>query len=185
MQIFYVTAMFAVFALCIVLFTTARRILRASPLQSGELGLPRFEGFADSSQESAGLRWQPRSNDDVVDSGTALPMSAEAYLEEIKAVEQVPAETFERFESPEDEYESPSTPHRKSSAVIYPVLVDSSASAEEPRSGEIMRTRRTTTPAYTYFLEVLLIGVSAVVLVQTQRSTSRYRMAQPSRERVA
>jgi hypothetical protein len=176
MQILYGTTMLAVFVVCIALFTTARRLLRASPLQSGELGLPRFERYADSSEESPDLHWQPYSSDGDVENDGTLPISTEAYIGEIKAAGHQTSENFDRSAAAEDTYESDFT-------IEAPLA--NQPSQEEPLSGEILQARRATTPAYTYFLEVLLIGVSAAVLVRTQRSTSRYCLEQASRGRVA
>lgn len=47
------------------------------------------------------------------------------------------------------------------------------------------RKRKLSMPPYTYVLEAMLIGVSMVVLVRTQKSTARFRLKQASRARVA
>ncbi|MGA9957258.1 MAG: hypothetical protein WBQ06_03185, partial [Acidobacteriaceae bacterium] len=58
MQILYGTAMAAIFMLCLVLLWTARRILRSSPLTSGQFSLagahaPIFESDFDAETDYA------------------------------------------------------------------------------------------------------------------------------------
>lgn len=185
MQILYVTTMVAVFVLCVALLTTARRILRTTPLQAGEFVLPRIDGLAKYLEQPAELQSQQKAiEEDAIASGPALSMSAESFIAEIKTVEQAHTERVDLSESVEHAYGVESAFHRTSSTASGNGPKDP-YSAPEPQLGGIVPARKPSTPAYKYFLEVLLIGVSVVVLVRTQRSTARLRLPHSSRGRVA
>jgi len=185
MQIFYVTIMLVVFVLCFVLFTTARRVLRGSPLQSGELGLPRFAGFANNSEAPAPLRWQSDASEEEIPERSDVPMSAESFIEKMKSAERPSTQFAEQSVSAEDVYGAGSASDRMFSEADVSALSAPDPVPAKGRAGTVMPKRKLSTPAYTYMLEMLLIGVSVVVLVRTQRSTARYRVPQASRGKVA
>lgn len=185
MQIFYVTIMLVVFVLCFVLFTTARRVLRGSPLQSGELGLPRFAGFANDSETPVPLRWLSDSSEEETPERSTVPMSAESFIEKMKSAERPSTEFSEQSVTTEDVYGAESTSDRTLSEADVSALSAPDPIPAKVRSGTVMPKRKLSTPAYTYMLEMLLIGVSVVVLVRTQRSTARYRVPHASRGKVA
>jgi hypothetical protein len=70
-------------------------------------------------------------------------------------------------------------------AAAIPEQSTSTDTAPKPRADKAVRGRKPPLRVYNYALECLLIGVSAWVLVKTQRSTLRYSSPSASRDRVA
>jgi hypothetical protein len=183
MHILYVTTMIAVFALCIALFTTARRILRASPLQSGELSLPGLDGFANDFDVADSVRERRPDPEEAVFSTPHPAMSAEGLIEKIKAADQQNVPTIRESIFAED-----ADAMEDASREIHSQAKDTFAKGPKevhPETVNTLPARKSSTPAYKYALEVLLIGVSVAVLVRTQRSTARFRVPKSSRDRVA
>ncbi|HET9087757.1 MAG TPA: hypothetical protein VFN53_09545 [Acidobacteriaceae bacterium] len=184
MQTFYVTLMAVVFVLCFALFTTARRVLRGSPLQSGELSLATLDGFANLSDEPEQPHWQYHPSEADESDGPAVPRAAEAFIEQMRSAERPLPEASGQTLSAED-LESPEIVSERVTFAASAELIEPVPPRSKGRSGTVMPKRKLSPPAYTYMLEMLLIGVSAVVLVRTQRSTARYRASHGSRSRVA
>lgn len=184
MQIFYVTLMAVVFVLCFALFTTARRVLRGSPLQSGELSLASLDGFPNHSDEPEQPHWQYHPSEADEADGPVVPRAAESYIEQMRSAERPLKDVSEQTLSAED-LDSPETASEGVTFEASAELVEPVPPRSRGRSGTVMPKRKLSPPAYTYMLEMLLIGVSAVVLVRTQRSTARYRASHGSRSRVA
>lgn len=179
MQILYIAAMIAVFVLCIALLSTARRILRSSPLSSGQLALARPYDFSRpeenrpdrhmqdqeetfSSTEASPIEWETAIDE-------PLPVSIEAEEEILPAVSAAPAE-------PVQPAAVPSMPDFAAARTFE---------TPEPRKLFGIRMPRPSRRTYNYALECLLLGVSAWVLIQTQRSNMQQSIPQPSHDRVA
>jgi hypothetical protein len=178
MEILYVIAIVAVFVLCLALLSTARRILRSSPLSSGQLSLSRSHDVEQPEEESledirAEERSIPESDAEYVGSRlvtanltmaeTALPIAVPAttiVAEPIPAIG--PSMAFPMEEKPANQNVC-ARPHTNNAAGI----------------------RKPSRRAYNYALECLLLGVTAWVLIKTQQSTSRYSSRRSSRDRVA
>jgi len=183
MQILYVIAMLAVFVLCVALLSTARRILRSSPLQSGQLALSSIQDDITWSDDDDLVEIRPvgrkmsslkASEDDDWNSDSEmdeLPVAEEIEIPEVVAFEAAPIE-------PE-----PIAVEQTISSPITDVQETSTFSAaEEPHT---QRFRMPSRKTYNYALECLLLGVSAWVLIQTQRSNMQQRIPHSSRDRVA
>jgi hypothetical protein len=175
MQILYGTAMTAIFLLCLVLLWTARRILRSSPLSSGQLSLsPAYAAAAagDSYTETdyaeiAQFDLEP----DVAEISTSLldPIA----LEMMASASSVADETMTRpiatpiQESMQAALESAPFAHAE-------VVVEAADVISEPEVKRSGRFRMHLPHGYNYMLEGLLLGVSVFVLIRTQRKTWRY-----------
>ncbi|MHB8303201.1 MAG: hypothetical protein ACYDC6_10260 [Acidobacteriaceae bacterium] len=187
MQLLYVLAMVAVFVLCVALLIAARRILRAFPPHSGGLGLQRHEavalGTTDGVREGPNLKHSPLHEDEH-----ALPIEVETgYAHAEPGVE--PHSAMGNLLAPSAQVFVGTAEDASRTERINAQRDDD---AERIRlcpppnqAGRTQRRSKSSTPTYAYVLEVLLIAVSMVVLVRTQRSNSRYRVAASSRERVA
>lgn len=193
MEILYVLAIIAVFVLCIALLSTARKILRSSPLSSGQLGLARIHspelsevedfdemesldqplsrakplvrteaGFVPSTEAAGDILWENELPVAIADSTVArqaLPPAAAAPG--VAALVSMPTAAA-CFDPPQFE----------------PVAGASPAS-------RWARFRKPSRRTYNYALECALLGVSAWVLIRTQRSMVRNRSLMASQNRVA
>jgi len=178
MQILYVIAMLAVFVLCFALLSTARRILRTSPLESGQLALSSIQDFdrpdddglmeihavetLSHQEETSSTEW----NEDIQEED--LPQA-----HEVEISEQIIAETAQPLPS--------------SATSVQPI---SSSNAEDleivsESEQDIFRFRKPSPRTYNYAFECLLLGISAWVLIQTQRSNMQPRASHSSQDRVA
>lgn len=194
MQILYVLAAIAVFVLCIALLSTARKILRSSSSSSSHLGLACIQG-------------PQLSDDDFSDRDTQdWPAPANVPVVRMEAGYATPAPTLDEtfFEN-----ELPAAAHP---AVAEPVVVQAQAAAflslptalefpgvraafpQEPevapapgkaKTSKWARFPKPSRRAYNYAIECALLGVSAWVLIRTQRSMERNRMLLASQNRVA
>lgn len=176
MQILYVFAIVAVCVLCLALLSTARRILRSSPLASGQLALSSIYDveqaeFAEDYAEQAPATVLLPAFDAQAESDFAIDA---AVLNENVLPEAVPVEVFHSATP----LEMPVAPQ------IHAFAPETGASEPIPaprRSRRAQPSRR----GYNYALECMLIGVSAWVLIKTQRGATQYRSAHPSHHRVA
>lgn len=244
MEILYVTTIAAIVVLCMALLFMARRILRSSPLSSGELALAgiydgpsvddtrqddlRIEGggkrtahnYESAVQERLDSVVRRRTVVEHVDSeaimATWVP-SPEALDMTEREMEEIEAEMIEPHglnpESPAietstaeatatdsgyeasamqafaaesiavdnfmSEFALPETPApaatRQSSTIPTDEVMD-----EKPVREKRTRVRKPLPAGYTYGLECLLLGVSVLVLVATQRSAFRHRSLESS-----
>ncbi len=163
MEILYVTTMAAVFVLCLALLWTARRILQSSPLTSGELSLIHVDETIDRSELSA----QPNFVEIALshcepEIAEISPSLIDPVALEMMASEQAMAEPIQTPEMPLTDVHS----------TVIPESSEVPVQSVEKRGARI--TRRLP-HGYNYLLECLLLGVSVVVLVQTQRSSARHR----------
>lgn len=163
MEILYVTTMAAVFVLCLALLWTARRILRSSPLTSGELSLTHVDETTDRNELFA----QPNFVEIALshcesEIAEISPSLIDPVALEMMAAEQTMAEPIQTPEMPLTDV------HLTEISESSEVPIE----AVEKRSGRI--TKRLP-HSYNYLLECLLLGVSLVVLVRTQRSSARHR----------
>ena len=166
MQILYVVTMIAIFVLCIALFSTARRILHSTSRPGGELSLVHLKSAIEPYESDVELKPV-----DMAD----LPPQAEDFepppiAEEptLAAVAAPPAEMQEAVPR--------RRPRRAKRRNIASVATEDHHEIRRPnRPSRRSRIAAHLPGGYNYFLECLLLGVSIVVLVQTQRSTSRYR----------
>ena len=197
MQVFYIVAVVAVFVLCVALLSTARRILRSSPLAGGELGLGRIydaepeAGHADEdtvenihSDQSPSVEADRREfgdRDFEVAEREPEPVRAYGLHREIHAEVAVPLPI--------------APPPITNFAEVAPVAMDfdsfeaaymhaSEYQADErqistgsEKSGRF-HLPRPSRQTYQYALECLLLGVSAYVLVRTQQSNIKLRSQQ-------
>lgn len=182
MQILYITSMIAIFVLCLTLLSTVRRILGKSPLQSGELGLSRMYGMNPLHE------LHDTTEREEVDSPKTASYAAETVHEggPFDATENIQSAPVPAMVMPT---EPPSvTPiSRESSAEVNQEPADQRVPAKRRKTWmqQNVRTDRSSTSNYNYLLEAFLIGISVVVLVQTQRSISRYRSMPGSSQDVA
>ncbi len=218
METLYVTTMIAIFVLCLALLSTARRILRSSPLSSGELSLSRMYDMRTPENDSATFSPEevtesedPRSDFALtthaaekvgaVESWMTAPLISETLVAESSFAEPRSSHDFETensvaesgakkpgmtssvaSESAKEDHAMAHTVHPETASVAEEV-------AEQPigarRGKKSVRVRKQLPHSYSYVLECLLLGVSLVVLVKTQRSNSRNRALESSQHRVA
>ncbi len=172
MEILYVIGMIAVFVLCLALLSTAHRILRASPLSITQTGTSRMyeveQPVEDPMEESSARLVVPRVEVARFESTLVLnePLEFDPATETMLAPAMSAAV----------------------SASALPAWIEEPMTediCEQPAQSFWARFPKPTRQTYNYALECALLGVSALVLIQTQRGALRYRSAQPSRERVA
>ncbi|HWF66104.1 MAG TPA: hypothetical protein VN670_02295 [Acidobacteriaceae bacterium] len=181
MQLLYVLAIIAVFVLCIALLSTARRILRSNPLQSGQLALSSIRDF-DRPEDDDLI--EIHAVETRMSSVEAAPDEWDSDLDELPDEEEIEVSPVIIAETTQIEVASPVPVHSVPSAPIedsHPILTTSETS-EPSRPFHFHKPSRR---AYSYALECLLIGVSAWVLIQTQRSNMQQRVPNSSRNRVA
>lgn len=184
MQLLYVLAIIAVFVLCIALLSTARRILRSNPLQSGQLALSSIRDF-DRPEDDDLI--EIRAVETRMSSAEAAPVEWDSDLDELPAVEEIEVSPVIIAETTQIEVASPVPVHSVPSASIedsHPILTAPETS-EPSEPSRPFRFRKPSRQAYNYALECLLIGISAWVLIQTQRSNMQQRVPNSSRNRVA
>jgi hypothetical protein len=186
MQILYGTAMAAIFMLCVVLLWTARRILRSSPLTSGELSLARLHEMTDRSDFSTETDYAEIAQFDlepeVAEISTRLidPIA----LEMMASASSVANETMSApiaaqiQESVQVAMETPASPQTE-------VLVEAADVVAEPEAKCSGRFMKHLPHGYNYMLEGLLLGVSVFVLIRTQRSNWQYQRSLRSSDQVA
>ena len=185
MQILYGTAMAAIFMLCLVLLWTALRILRSSPLTSGQLSIAGvYESVgSDSSTETdyaeiAQFDLEP----EVVEISTSLldPIA----LGMMTSANRVAHETMtvpiaDQVQQPmRAAMEMPGPQEAE-------LLVEAADVAAEPEIKRSGRFAKHLPHGYNYMLEGLLLGVSVFVLIRTQRSNWRYHRSLQSSDQVA
>lgn len=172
MEILYGSGIIAVFVLCLALLSTARRILRSSPMSNAQFGTTRMYEVTPAEQEMMDEISSARILAPTVEAlhiETAAALYSPIVLESVEAVsaqameedEPLPAEMFYQDAEP-----------------IQP---------EQSWASRWMRIPKPSRQTYNYALECLLIGVSAWILIKTQRETLQLRstLPAPSRDRVA
>jgi len=189
MQILYGTAMAAIFMLCLVLLWTARRILRSSPLTTGELSLTRLHEAIERinvSTESTETDYAEIAQFDiepeVAEISTSLldPIALEEMMAFASSVanETMPAPIAAQIQEPmQANMETPAPPQTE----VLVEAADVVADREIKRGGFAKHLPH----GYNYILEGLLLGVSVFVLIRTQRSTWRYHGSLQSSDQVA
>jgi hypothetical protein len=186
MQILYGTAMAAIFMLCLVLLWTARRILRSSPLTSGELSLIRLHeeiGPSDFSTETdyaeiARFDLEPEVAEisaRLIDPVALEMMSMETISTSETIAEPIATQVQARMH---EAIETPTLPQMEA-------IVEPSETAAETEIKKRGRFTKHLPHGYNYMLEGLLLGVSVFVLIRTQRSTWRYQRSLQSSDQVA
>jgi hypothetical protein len=175
MQILYGAAMTAIFLLCLVLLWTARRILRSSPLTSGQLSLsPAYasaaldESYTETDYaEIAQFDLEP----EVAEISTSLldPIA----MEMMASANSVATETMTRpIATPIQE--SMQAAVESAALAQTEVLVEAADIVPEADAKRTGRFTKYFPHGYNYMLEGLLLGVSVFVLIRTQRRTWRY-----------
>jgi hypothetical protein len=199
MQILYITCIVAVFVLCLALLSTARRILGSSPLASGQLGIAgvpmEAPTFHESRMDSEPVQMRSALAETAYDAPYipldesmltareakvfAAPETAETL---VAASEEEPLRSAEVWAA--SETATPETAACETPASEMPASATPTAEvpvAEIPETVTQAGPRR----SYNYALECLLLGLSAWILIQTQRDTLRVRAGHSSRDRVA
>ncbi|MGC1871913.1 MAG: hypothetical protein WA700_13225 [Acidobacteriaceae bacterium] len=186
MQILYGTAMAAIFMLCVVLLWTARRILRSSPLTSGEFSLagaqaPIYEGDFDAETDYAEIA-QFDLEPEVAEISTSLidPIALE-MMTSARSVSNETATAPIAAQVQEPMQAAMETPAPAQTEVLVEAA-DVVAQPEAKRSG---RFTKHLPHGYNYMLEGLLLGISVFVLIRTQRSNWRYQRSLQSSDQVA
>ena len=182
MQILYGTAMAAIFMLCVVLLWTARRILRSSPLTSGQFSLagaqaPIYVSDIDAETDYAEIA-QFDLEPEVTEISTSLidPMALEMMASASSvANEPIAAQVQEQVQAA---METPTLLQAE-------VLVEAADVVAEPEVKRGGRFTKHLPHGYNYMLEGLLLGVSVFVLIRTQRSNWRYQRSLQSSDQVA
>ena len=186
MQILYGSAMAAIFMLCLVLLWTARRILRSSPLESGQLSLARLHEAIDRIDVSTETDYAEIAQFDIepalAEISTSLldPIALEMMASASSvANETTPAPIAAQIQEPmQATMETPAPPQTE-------VLVEAADVFAEPETKRGGRFAKHLPHGYNYMLEGLLLGVSVFVLIRTQRSTWRYHRSLRSSDQVA
>jgi hypothetical protein len=200
MQILYGTSMAAIFVLCLVLLWTARRILRSSPLTSGALSLVQFSGTAeridfstDSDSDYSDSDYSDYSEigqfdlePEVAEMSSTLvePMAMEMLAPEAMTANQVATPSFAaEVKTPIHAMdEAPELKQIPTQTTEVAAETEVAAVPETKRSGLFAKHLP---HGYNYMLEGLLLGVSILVLIRTQRSTWRYQRSMQSSDQVA
>lgn len=186
MQILYGTTMAAIFMLCLILLWTALRILRSSPLSSGELSLARIDTAIDPSEFYAETDYAEIAQFDlepeVAEISTSLmdPIALEMMASGTSAANEsmavpIAAQVQEPMQAA---METPALPQIE-------VLVEAADVVAEPESKRSGRFMKHLPRGYNYMLEGLLLGVSVFVLIRTQRSNWRHQRSLQSSDQVA
>lgn len=174
MQILYVSAMVAIFVLCLALLSMARRILQSTALTNGQLSIsqnydvdgPQAESLAaiHSAAAAAPVIHVAYSEPDLVRAEPAIERAAVVPFAPQKAIDTEPL-----------------------FATLIPPIVQAPIPNSTPKkvanllpAKKALRMRKPSRRAYNYAFECLLLGVSAVVLIKTQRGVQRYRGSHPS-----
>ncbi len=176
MQILYVISMIVIFMLCIVLFSTARRILHSTSHPGGELSLTQLKSAIEPYESDVQLN--------PVDMAMFPPEPEYIEPPPIPEGSNLSAVMAEEEEIQEAVLTPEPTPAQAPKSVQSVEIADNREIAPPTQSTRRARMATSLPSGYNYFLECLLLGVSIVVLVQTQRNTSRYRSV-PSSDQVA
>lgn len=186
MQLLYGTAMAAIFMLCVVLLWTARRILRSSPLTSGQLSITRIHESIDQSDFSTETDYAEIAQFDlepeVANIGTSLldPIALEMMASASSVSnERMAAPISAQIQEPIQAAMETPAPQRVNE------LVEAADVAAEPEAKRGGRFTKHLPHGYNYMLEGLLLGVSVLVLIRTQRSSWRYQRSMQSSDQVA
>ena len=183
MEILYGFGMIAVFVLCLALLSTARRILRSSPLSSTQFGTTRMYDVEHAEEELLDGTGSTRVLAPAVEAAhfesTLVldePLILESIAMESAVIEGTPAKTIVA-----EPVIAAALPAAISTEAAEPVEPENSWASKWARFPK--PTRQT----YNYALECLLIGISAYALIKTQRETQRFKAAPTtaSRDRVA
>ncbi len=161
MQILYVAAMIAVSVLCIALLSTARRILHASPIAGTSIGV----GSISTMAAPASLDWELEEPADTVSATFADNSAVIAPAPPVEAEiapappADVPRTQFLAFEATAD------------SLPVVPLA------AVEPEPDVVAATKprlaSTSRRFFTCAFECAVLGVSAWVLIRTQKELHR------------
>lgn len=200
MQILYGTAMAAIFMLCLVLFWTARRILRSSPITSGaELSLTRLNEVIeriDVSTEStktdyaeidyAETDYADISKFDIepevaeISTNLLNPIALEMMASASDVANEVTPPLFAaQLQEPVQAFmETPAPPQMD-------VTFEAADMAADPETNRSEKLTKHLPHGYNYLLEGLLLGVSVFVLIRTQKSNWRYQRSLRSSNQVA
>ncbi|MGH9615990.1 MAG: hypothetical protein ACRD28_04545 [Acidobacteriaceae bacterium] len=204
MDILYGTTMAAIFALCVILLWTARRVLQSSPLTSGELSLtgvqpaierndfsadPNFADFARQDYEPEFARIDPNLIDPVALEMMAAQETAIEPGEYPGVTQMLPRDEIQSIETASVRMQPfEAEPIEARPVEVEPMdlhlaveTADNSDSAAQPtaKRGDWI-ARHLPRGRHHYWLECLLLSISVVVLVQTQRSASRHRVLHSS-----
>jgi hypothetical protein len=162
MQILYITAIVAVSVLCIALLSTARRILHASPIAATSMGIGSVSALA-APMEAANLDWEldvPAESTTPAYADTAAVIAPAPQPEIIAAPApppDVPRTGFLSFE-----------PVGETAAGI---------AVAEPESAAVpaatVKQGATSRRFFTCAFECAVLGVSAWVLIRTQKELHR------------
>lgn len=186
MQILYGTAMAAIFMLCVVLLWTARRILRSSPLASGQLSLGRLHEMTDRSDFSTETDYAEIAQFDlepeVAEISTSLldPIALEMMASASSVANETMAAPIEaQIQEPMQAAMETPAPAQ------IDAITEAAAVVAEPEAKRSGRFAKHLPHGYNYMLEGLLLGVSVFVLIRTQRSNWRYQRSLQSSDQVA
>ncbi|MHB1672705.1 MAG: hypothetical protein ACYCSP_00495 [Acidobacteriaceae bacterium] len=186
MDLLYGTTMSAIFVLCLVLLWTARRILRSSPLTSGELSLARLHQAIDRSELPIEPDYAAIAQFDIEPTVAEIsPSLIDPVAMEMMASKQRPEiETVaEPMQAPiQAAVETAAQPQMDSQLADVAERSEVSAQPEAKRDGRIAKHLP---HGYNYLLEGLLLGVSVFILLRTQRSMWRHQQSLRSSDQVA
>jgi hypothetical protein len=173
MEILYVIGMIAVFVLCLVLFSTARRILGTSSLSIAQVVGSRTYG---------GMRLESDMLEDV-SSARVIPTDEAVRFESSLAIDEpLLFETTARTA-----FIAPAPPASSIDSATPGWIEEDELPeiAEPPQKSKWSWLPKPTRQTYNYALECALLGVSAWLLIRTQQDAMRNRSTQSSRNRVA
>lgn len=135
MEILYVTAVLAIFALCIALFSTARRILHSTPLTNGDLSLTQVERLTQS--------WEPIAQQSFEETSQPIEKPEPEYAEEnLNMEEYLLPQVTTVAEAQTEEFVAPAvqTPMPELSRDVY--LTEISEAPEIPVQPQVVRADR-------------------------------------------
>ncbi len=186
MEFLYGTTMAAIFVLCLVLLWTARRILRSSPLSSGELSLARLHGAIDRSRSSTEPDYAAIAQFDL---GPAVAEISPSLIDPL-ALEMMAAKQRAQIETVAEPMQAPiqaavETPAQPQMDSQLADVAENSEASAQPEAKRDRRIAKRLPHGYNYLLEGLLLGVSVFVLLRTQRSTRRHHRSLQSSDQVA
>ena len=181
MEFLYITGIAAVSVLCLALLSTARRILRSSPRPGAQFGSTRMYGVDQAERE---LLDDIGSTSITAPAGEVLPMESVLALSEPFELENVAGHAVSAKPIVAAPVEPVTAASPAPATSDWPEESIDEAPTWASRWARFPKPSRQT---YNYALECLLIGVSAWVLIKTQRETLRQQPAQTSssRDRVA
>ncbi len=162
MQILYITAIVAVSVLCIALLSTARRILHASPIAATSMGIGSVSSLV-APMESASLDWEL---------DTPADYTSEAYEDGAAVIAPPPQPVITAVPAP-----PPDVP--RTEFLSFEPVTETAAAIEvaEPEPTAVpaaeVKQGATTRRFFTCALECAVLGVSAWVLIRTQKELHR------------